>query len=149
MQHERLTPASIISTLLSGFPSSQNTDVDGQMMAYLVAIEGYTLTAMVQATKAFLTGKVKRGNATFAPSAPEFAEQVRLEQLTMEAADRPRIEEKPPEPPAKLVDPRKLKLLNAALQGDVTATEELKRMYPDLPVWRMADLPVSKLMESE
>jgi hypothetical protein len=118
------------------------------MMAYLVAIEGYTLPAMVKAMKAFLSGKVKRENMTFAPSAPEFSEQVRLEQLTMEAADRPRIE-KQPEPPAKLVDPRKLKLLNAALQGDVSATEELKRMFPDLPVWQMADLPASKLLESE
>jgi hypothetical protein len=42
-----------------------------------------------------------------------------------------------------------MKLLSDALQGDLSATEELKRLYPDLPVWKMADMPVSKIMESE
>lgn len=103
------------------------------MMAYLVAIEGYTLPAMVQAMKAFLTGKVKRGNATFAPSAPEFAEQVRLEQLTMEAADRPRIEAKP-KPEGPKVAEWKLDLLNAALKGDNRARDRLRNLYPHIDI---------------
>jgi hypothetical protein len=119
------------------------------MMAYLVAIEGYSLPAMVKAMKAFLSGKVKRGNATFAPSAPEFADQVRLEQSVIEAAARPPIAAPEPKDQGPPVSPRKMKLLSDALQGDMSATEELKRLYPDLPVWKMADMPVSKIMESE
>lgn len=114
-----------------------------------MAVEGIAQEAIARAARLFITGQVKDHNRDFAPSCAAFAEQCRYQQASIDAERRPRIEEKPPEPPAKLVDPRKLKLLNAALQGDVSATEELKRMFPGLPVWQMADLPASKLMESE
>lgn len=121
--------------LLSGFPSSQSTDVDGQMLAYLVAIESYPMQAVMAAAKAFLSGKVKRENKTFAPSAPEFADECRAQQMAIEAALRPRVE-----PPAEKrddgprVDPRKLQLLQDALNGSQTAKRELARMYPDNPI---------------
>jgi len=134
--------------MLSGFPASGAIDVDLQIRAYLMAVEGIAQEAIARAARLFITGQVKDHNRDFAPSCAAFAEQCRYQQASIDAERRPRIE-KQPEPPAKLVDPRKLKLLNAALQGDISATEELKRMFPDLPVWQMADLPASKLMESE
>lgn len=113
-----------------------------------MAVEGIAQEAIARAARLFITGQVKDHNRDFAPSCAAFAEQCRYQQAAIEAERRPRIEAKQPEP-VKPVDPRKLKLLNAALQGDPSATEELKRMYPGLPVWKMADLPASKLMESE
>ncbi|UFS83191.1 hypothetical protein LPB79_13135 [Rhizobium sp. T136] len=135
--------------MLSGFPASAATDPDMAIRAYLMAVEGIAQEAVARAARLFITGQVKDHNRDFAPSCASFAEQCRYQQAAIEVAARPRIELKQEPAPAPPVDPRKLKLLNAALQGDVSATEELKRMYPDLPVWRMADLPVSKLMESE
>jgi hypothetical protein len=118
-----------------------------QLRAYMMAIEGIPFEAVNRAATAYIRGQVADHNSDFAPSCASFAEQCRYQHAAIEAERRPRIEEKPPEPPAKLVDPRKLKLLYAAIQGDPSATEELKRMYPGLPVWKMADLPASKLME--
>jgi hypothetical protein len=114
-----------------------------------MAVEGIAHEAIARAARLFITGQVKDHNRNFAPSCASFAEQCRYQQAAIEAAARPRIEVQQSAPVGKPVDPRKLKLLNAALQGDVSATAELKRMYPDLPVWRMADLPVSKIMESK
>ena len=139
MQPESLTPASIISMLLSGFPSSQSTDVDGQMMAYLVAIEGYTIEEMVQAMKAFLSGRVKRENKTFAPSAPEFAEECRAQSLIIAAERRPRIEPPKPKDDGPPVDPRKLQLLNKALRGHNPSRAKLRKMFPHLDI---PDVPV-------
>jgi hypothetical protein len=103
------------------------------MMAYLVAIEGYTLPAMVKAMKAFLTGKVKRENMTFAPSAPEFADECRTQQLIMDAENRPRIEAKPETPQPK-VSAEKLKLLKEATNGSLVARKKLAEMFPDNPI---------------
>lgn len=138
----------VISTLLSGFPASATTDKGAQLRAYMMAIDGIPFEAIERAATAYIRGGVADHNSDFAPSCASFAAQCKYQQLVIEAAARPRIEIQAP-PVTKPVDPRKLKLLNAALQGDPEATAELKRMYPDLPVWRMADLPVSKLMESE
>jgi hypothetical protein len=120
-----------------------------QIRAYLMAVEGIAQEAIARAARLFITGQVNGHNRDFAPSCASFAEQCRYQQSVIEAAARPRIEVKQEPTPAPQVSPLKLKLLHEALQGNVAATEELKRMYPDLPVWRMADLPVSKLMESE
>jgi hypothetical protein len=105
------------------------------MLAYLVAIESYPMQAVMEAAKAFLSGKVKRENKTFAPSAPEFADECRAQQMAIEAALRPRIE-----PPAEKrddgprVDPRKLQLLKKALSGSLSAKRKLARMYPNNPI---------------
>lgn len=136
----------IIAAMLSGFPSSQGISPDMQIRAYLMAVEGIAQEAIARAARLFITGQVKDHNRDFAPSCAAFAEACRYQQASIEAERRPRIEIQH-EPVGRPVDPRKLKLLHEALQGSVEATEELKRMYPDLPVWRMADLPVSKLME--
>jgi hypothetical protein len=120
-----------------------------QIRAYLMAVEGIAQEAIARAARLFITGQVKDHNRDFAPSCASFADQCRYQQSAIEAAARPRIEVKQEPTPAPQVSPLKLKLLHEALQGNVAATEALKKMYPDLPVWRMADLPVSKLMESE
>ncbi|MDR9813093.1 hypothetical protein [Rhizobium hidalgonense] len=112
------------------------------MLAYLVAIESYPMQAVMAAAKAFLSGKVKRENKTFAPSAPEFADECRAQQMAIEAALRPRIE-----PPAEKrddgpkVDPRKLQLLNKALKGHNPSRAKLRRMFPHLDI---PDAPVSE-----
>lgn len=88
MSQQKLTPASLISMLLSGFPTSQGTDPDMQMTAFAIACEGARIEAMKAAVKAYIQGKVKRDNHTFAPSAAEFAEQVKAEQARIDALNR-------------------------------------------------------------
>ncbi|WP_245425839.1 hypothetical protein [Rhizobium sp. J15] len=105
------------------------------MLAYLIAVESYSMQAVMAAAKAFLAGRVKRENKTFAPSAPEFADECRVQQAHIEAALRPRIE--PPaqkEDDSPRVDPRKLQLLRKALNGSLSAKRKLARMFPDNPI---------------
>ena len=148
MQRE-ISSAPIIAAMLSGFPASAGTDVDMQIRAYLMAVEGIAQEAIARAARLFITGQVKDHNRDFAPSCASFADQCRYQQSVIEAAARPPITAPEPKDQGPPVSPRKMKLLSDALQGDLSATEELKRLYPDLPVWKMADMPVSKIMESE
>lgn len=103
------------------------------MLAYLVAIESYQMQAVMAAAKAFLTGKVKRENMTFAPSAPEFADECRNQQALIDAALRPRIEAKP-EAPRPKVSAEKLQLLKDATNGSLSARKKLAAMFPDNPI---------------
>ncbi|MBX5206709.1 hypothetical protein HJB83_03025 [Rhizobium sp. NZLR11] len=128
--------------LLSGFPSSASTDPDMQMGAYLIAIEGTSLEAVYQAVKAYLQRKVKRDSHEFAPSSADFGEQCRQQQSLMESAARPRIAPPPPKDEGPRVSPEKVRLLARHLQGDRTATAELKRLFPANEIIAMADTPV-------
>lgn len=127
MQRETLTPASVISMLLSGFPASGTTDPDMQMGAYLIAAEGSTLESMFRAMKAYLQNRVKRDNATFAPSAAEFADQCRYQQLVIDGERRPKIAA-PAEAPRERVSAEKMRLLALARKGDRSAALALKGM---------------------
>jgi hypothetical protein len=117
--------------LLHGFPISPNTDHKTLIGAYLIACEGQTIPAMLAACKAYIQGKVKRDNHTFAPSAAEFAEQVRYQQAVIDAANRPRIEkpkERAPTPQENEALTHKLRLFNQMQKGDQQAKQELQKL---------------------
>lgn len=121
--------------MLSGFPASAGTDPDVQIRVYLLSVEGLATEAIGRAARLFIAGKVKGQNRDFAPSCASFAEECRAQQLIIEAENRPRIEppaEKPDDGPR--VDPRKLQLLQDALNGSQAAKKELARMFPDNPI---------------
>lgn len=121
--------------MLSGFPASAGTDPDMQIRAYLMASGGIEPEALARAASRFMRGEVAGHNNAFAPSCAEFAEECRFQQMSIAAERRPRIE-----PPAEKrddgprVDPRKLQLLQDALNGSQAAKKELARMFPDNPV---------------
>lgn len=123
--------------LLHGFPLSANTDPHALIGAYLLACEGERVEAMLAACRAYLQGKVKRQDSRFAPSAAEFAEQVRYQQLVLNAETRKRPAEAAPmlEPP-KPVDPVKLSLFARMSNGD----QEAKRELQELITFNMDDM---------
>lgn len=114
--------------MLSGFPASAGTDVDLQIRAYLVAVDGVEHEAIRNAAKAFMQGKVKRENNAFAPSCAEFADRCRDEANMIAAQRRPKIEPPPQKPDAPRVPAFKMKLLRQALRGDERAKRELAKM---------------------
>jgi hypothetical protein len=118
-----------------------------QIRAYLMAIEGIAIDAIARAARAFIRGEVPGRNSAFAPSCAEFAERSRHEALCMEAERkagmRPKIEAPLDDTPR--VAPEKVRLLARHLQGDQSATAELKRLYPANEIIAMADTPVSEL----
>lgn len=99
-----------------------------------MAIDGVSIEAVERAVRAFLTGKVKEHNRSFAPSSAEFSEQCRYQQAIIDAEARPRIETKPPVDDAPRVDPRKLVLLNKALKGDNRARAKLRSLFPHIDI---------------
>lgn len=137
----------IIAAILSGFPISSATDVDMQIRAYLMAIEGIAYDAIVRAARAFIRGEVPGRNSAFAPSSAEFAERSRYEALCMEAERKAglRVKIEAPKDDAPRVAPEKVRLLARHLQGDQSATAELKRLYPSNEIIAMADTPVREL----
>lgn len=118
--------------MLSGFPASAGTDVDLQIRAYLVAVDGVDHEAIRNAAKAFMQGKVKRENNAFAPSCAEFADRCRDEANMIAAQRRPKIEQPAPKPRAPTVAPEKMKLLTLAIKGDEQAQQKLRH----LGVWK-------------
>lgn len=68
----------MIGMMLKAFPSSQSTISDDSAMAYLFAVEDYSLDAVTRACKLFMKGSVAGRNNAFAPSAPELAEQCKI-----------------------------------------------------------------------
>ena len=133
-QRETSSPATIIAAMLSGFPASTGTDPDMQIRAYLLAIDGIAPDAIARAARLFISGQVKDHNREFAPSCASFAEQCRYQQAAIEAERRPRIEARPQRDDTPRVDPRKLRMLNAALKGDYRARKRLSQMYPHLNI---------------
>lgn len=115
--------------LLHGFPLSANTDAHSLMGAYLLACEGEGLEAMLAACRAYLQGRVKRQDNRFAPSAAEFADQVRQQQAIMDAATRKRTMQ-PVQmiEPLKPVDPVKISLFARMSKGDQEAKQALQGM---------------------
>lgn len=69
-----------IGLMLKAFPSSQSNTSADMVQAYIMAIDDYDLYAVVAACKAFIKGDVKGRNASFAPSAPELANECRIQQ---------------------------------------------------------------------
>jgi hypothetical protein len=121
--------------MLSGFPASAGTDPDMQIRAYLMASGGIEPEALARAAGRFMRGEVAGHNNAFAPSCAEFAEECRVQQMSIAAERRPRIEppaEKPDDGPR--VDPRKLQLLKKALSGSLSAKRKLARMFPNNPI---------------
>lgn len=119
----------MISGLLSGFPASSTTDVDAQLGAYLVAVDGIDETqAIANAAKAYMQGRVKREDNRFAPSCAEFSQRCRDEQMVIEASRRarlPKAEQKAPAPP---VSSEKMQLWRQMQKGDSGARQRLKEM---------------------
>jgi hypothetical protein len=128
MPQETLKPVSIIAAMLSGFPASAGTDVDMQIRAYLVAVDGIEPDAVKNAAKAFIQGKVKREDNRFAPSCAEFADRCRDEANMIAAQRRPKIEPPAPKPAAPRVNPEKMKLLLAMNNGSESARKKLREM---------------------
>lgn len=118
--------------MLSGFPASAGTDVDMQIRAYLVAVDGIEPDAVKNAAKAFIQGKVKREDNRFAPSCAEFADRCRDEANMIAAQRRPKIQPPPPKPKGPPVAPEKMKLLTLAIKGDEQAQQKLR----DIGVWK-------------
>jgi len=130
--------------MLSGFPASVGTDPDAQIRVYLLSVDGLATEAIGRAARLFISGKVKGQNKDFAPSCASFAEECRNQQLAIEAERRPRIEPPPPRDEGPRVSPEKVRLLARHLQGDRTATAELKRLFPANEIIAMADTPVQQ-----
>lgn len=121
--------------MLSGFPASAATDVDLQIRAYLMAVDGIADKAIERAAGLFIQGKVKDQNTNFAPSCASFAEQCRVQQALIAAERRPRLEKpEPKEDTSPRVDPRKLQLLQKALKGHQPSRRKLRQMYPHIDI---------------
>lgn len=69
----------ILATMFRAFPSSSNITEDN-VAPFMMAIEDFDLSAIEAAAKAFIKGDVKGRNASFAPSAPELANECRVQQ---------------------------------------------------------------------
>jgi hypothetical protein len=117
--------------MLSGFPASAGTDPDMQIRAYLMASGGIEPEALARAAGRFMRGEVAGHNNAFAPSCAEFAEECRFQQMSIAAERRPRLDKPEPKDDGPRVDPRKLQLLQDALNGSQAAKKELARMFPD------------------
>ncbi|MDR9777219.1 hypothetical protein RJJ65_32190 [Rhizobium hidalgonense] len=120
--------------MLSGFPASSTTDPDMQIRAYLMASGGIEPEALARAAGRFMRGEVAGHNNAFAPSCAEFAEECRFQQMSIAAERRPRLEKPETKDDGPKVDPRKLQLLQDALNGSQAAKKELARMFPDNPI---------------
>ena len=72
----------ILATMFRAFPSSSNITEDN-VAPFMMAIEDFDLSAIEAAAKAFIKGDVKGRNASFAPSAPELANECRIQQDRM------------------------------------------------------------------
>lgn len=121
--------------MLSGFPASALTDVDMQIRAYMVAVDGINPEAIKNAARAYLQGKVKREDNRFAPSCAEFAERCRDEANMIEAQRRPKIESPPPKPEAPRVSPEKMRLLREAMKGNAHSAKRLRDMGYHIEVY--------------
>jgi hypothetical protein len=119
--------------MLSGFPASGVIDVDMQIRAYLMASGGIEPEALARAAGRFMRGEVAGHNNAFAPSCAEFAEECRVQQMSIAAERRPRIEAKPEVEQPK-VSAEKLKLLKEATNGSLVARKKLAEMFPDNPI---------------
>jgi len=73
--------------MLTAFPSSNSNISQGTVNAYLMAVEGLNVSAVVAACKAFIRGEVEGSNPDFAPSAPRLATEAKAidERLAQEA----------------------------------------------------------------
>lgn len=73
--------------MLAAFPSSNSNINQGTVNAYLMAVEGLNVGAVVIACKAFIRGEVEGSNPDFAPSAPRLAKEAKAvdERLAQEA----------------------------------------------------------------
>ncbi|NGP18893.1 hypothetical protein [Devosia aurantiaca] len=93
-QHEAAQATTMIGMMLKAFPSSQSTISEDSAMAYLYAVDDYSLAAIDRACRLFIKGKVPdRKNPDFAPSAPALAEQCELAEgvLKVEAYEAARV----------------------------------------------------------
>ncbi|MBO9589083.1 hypothetical protein [Devosia sp.] len=92
-QIEAAQATTIIGMMLKAFPSSQSTMTDDSAMAYLFAVEDYSLAAVTRACRDFIKGKVPDRNKDFAPSAPALAERCEIAEgaLKVEAYEAARI----------------------------------------------------------
>lgn len=121
--------------MLSGFPASAGTDPDMQIRAYLMASGGIEPEALARSAGRFMRGEVAGHNHAFAPSCAEFAEECRVQQMSLAAERRPRLEKpEPKEDKSPRVDPRKLQLLQKALKGHQPSRRRLKQMYPHIDI---------------
>lgn len=132
MQRGTSSPATIIAAMLSGFPSSQGTDVDMQIRAYLMAVEGIDIEAIAKAAKLYIAGQVKDQDLKFAPSCALFADTCRYQQAALRAAlapAQPKAELKPEYSEQHRVNMLgKMKILASATKGDPEAIKALEDM---------------------
>jgi hypothetical protein len=105
-----------------------------------MAVDGLEPAALARAAQRFMRGEVGGHNRSFSPSCAEFAEECRFQQMSIAAERRPRIEKPQPKDDGPPVDPRKLQLLNKALQGHQPSRDQLRRMFPHLDI---PDAPVT------
>ena len=102
-----------------------------QMGAYVIAAEGMSLQAMLRATKAYLQRRVTRDNHTFAPSAAEYADQCRYQDMMINHERSPRIA-RALEPETQFSEEHREKMkglfktLQQALAGDKRAQKSLE-----------------------
>jgi len=66
--------------MMEAFPSSQSKITPGVVEAYSMAIARFDLNAVQAACQAFICGTVQGRNNSFAPSAPELADEVQRQQ---------------------------------------------------------------------
>lgn len=100
----------------------------------MMAVGGIEPEALARAAQRFMRGEVGGHNRSFAPSCAEFAEECRFQQMSIAAERRPRIEKQEKVDDAPRVDPRKLQLLNKALQGHNPSRAKLRQMFPHIDI---------------
>ncbi|QIG72981.1 hypothetical protein EVB98_059 [Rhizobium phage RHph_N3_2] len=101
----------------------------------MMAAGGIEPEALARAAARFMRGEVAGHNNAFAPSCAEFAEECRFQQMSITAERRPRLEKpEPKQDTSPRVDPRKLQLLNKALQGHQPSRRKLQQMFPHLDI---------------
>jgi len=100
------------------------------MLAYSMATEDYPDDAIYRAMRAFIQGKVKRPNHTFAPSSAEFAAECQYQLLVIERDNRPALPKPEPEPEMSPEHREKMlglvKTLTKAMSGHTRAQIDLE-----------------------
>lgn len=84
-----------------------------------VVLDGISAQAICEAAGRFVSGDVKDQSLRFAPSVPEFVREARNRQAAMDAAARPKIEDRSDEI-VERVAPEKMQALQDAWAGKRT-----------------------------
>lgn len=82
-----------LKALLKAFPMQDREDMRGLIGTYLIAIDGYCLSAIQKSVARFIRGEVEGHDGRFAPTPAQFSRDVRYRQDLMT----------PPEPPRQAI----------------------------------------------